>query len=1117
MRLTRIAHRRHTRAVLLFLLALARQTVPPLTAEPVDFSLPAEEADRALMAFGRQAKVELLFSFDELHRAHSNAVSGHLEPEEALRRLLTGTGFVANRSGPERFVVTEAPKVGSIRGLLRLPDGAVVKGARVLIPARHVAATSDSTGHFEFSGLEPGVYKLRVAPPGYQSVEVTDARVTAGRELQLEDITLEAVKDPSQLAPFVVEAQAARSGPLLAIGSVEAPRTAIGDLDQPRSENDALDYTVFTRDEIARSGTVELNEFLQREILDGDATALPPERSGTSAAFASGSSNLNLRGYGAEATIVLVDGRRLPEIVTALPADSSSTASAPQVDVNVIPLNLIERVEELPVSASAIYSGSPIGGVINIVLRPDVNTTELTTTYTNAIARFDAPQLTTSLLNGETLLGGKLRVRFNLTYTEITPPTESELGYIRENLLLHPQAESNLYRATPNVSSADGSGLFGPGTASYTSVAPGANGGGGLAGFAARQGEESLGLFQLQSGGLTDSPDSLDFPYGRQSRSSSFYGSVVYDVTPWLQAGVDATFGRTINNTGYSVFPDTLVLPAAAPDNPFHQDVNVTLNETAPALGEAYDEAHVDFYSAVAGLLLRLPHSWQVSLDAQYGLSVTTYRGIEGVNQTNWQQLVNEGIYNPLRDTQVFGPPQQFYDDVLEYYGAKGAFVTLGDYNTFDSSFRITDTALLLPTGVSILNLGADYRYARLGSYVDALRFGDGTLVAPADNWVGRSLQRVSIFGELQAPLLPARWLPWWIHSMELDVAARYTASDLANEANTAPTAALKIELPGGFAVRGTFATSNTFPPPSFSFLQAPGISKTGSGTVTQQYVNDPLRGGQQESVLVSDAPNPNLVPEAALTQSLGILYQHGTVQHVRFALDFINTVTSGQEVYLGTGQQVVDLEGIFPTRVIRAPDTPGDPFDVGAITNVLTGNVNLAWRHSYEWDASVDYDWTQCWGGTLDLYARAIYFSRYDIEELPTSPPVDELRAPDGATPGLLKFRANFGASWSNPRYGFGIDGQYFPPRILPESEWAAQGSTQVDSYLQFDAYVQSDLGRWLPWSHKHYGLRGQIRVDNLFNAGPPRYADDPSDAGVQSYTDWRGRVYSVSMTLSF
>jgi iron complex outermembrane receptor protein len=66
----------------------------------------------------------------------------------------------------------------------------------------------------------------------------------------------------------------------------------------------------------------------------------------------------------------------------------------------------------LPVSASAIYSGSPVGGVINIVLRPDVNTTELTTTYTNAIGRFDAPQLTTiSLLNGETLLGGKLHVQ----------------------------------------------------------------------------------------------------------------------------------------------------------------------------------------------------------------------------------------------------------------------------------------------------------------------------------------------------------------------------------------------------------------------------------------------------------------------------------------------------------------------------------------------------------------------------------------------------------------------------------------------------------------------------------------------------------------------------------
>jgi iron complex outermembrane recepter protein len=1096
-------------------LVLVLGSSPPLRAEAVEFTLPAQEADRALMALCRQANIELLFSFDELHQVRSAAVAGRMEPQEALRQLLAGTGFVAARGPNGRFVVTPAEPFGSIRGELRAPAGAAIADARVLIPALRLSAPVHPDGSFRFPKLPVGAYSLTVAASGFQPEEIADARVAAGRELTLDAVTLRVVQDPAQLAPYVVRAKSARVGPLLDVETVATPRSAIGDLDQPRSENDALDYTVFTRDEIARSGLVNLNDFLQREILDSDAVTLPPERNGSVASFASGSSNLNLRGYGTDATIVLVDGRRLPEIVTALPA-SLTGPTAPQTDVNVIPLNLIERVEVLPVSASAIYSGSPIGGVINIVLRPDVNSTELTTTYTNALAGYDAPQSTTSLLTGQSLLGGRLRLRLNLSYTSITPPTEEELGYIRASLAAQPQPESSLYRATPNIRSANGAPLFGPGTSSITSVAPGADGSGGLGAFAGREGVESLGLFLPAGGGLTDNPNSLDYPYGRQERNGSVYGSVVYDMTPWLQVGFDASAGRSVNHTGYSVFSQALDLPAAAATNPFHQDVEVNVNETAPALGEDYDEAHVDFDSAVLGLLVKLPNNWQASVDAQYGLSVTNYRGIAGVDTAAWQQLVDAGIYNPLRDTQAFGPPPQFYDHVLEFYGSRGAFVTLGDYDTFDSSVRVTNASLPLPTGTATVNVGGDYRYARLASYVDDLRYGDGTLVAPPDTWVGRSLQRISGFGELQAPLLPERWLPSWIHAINIDVAARYTASDLANEANTAPTGAIKIDFAGGLSLRATYATSNTFPPPFFSSLQSAGISTTGTGVVVPVTLNDPLRGGQQENVLVADATNPNLVPEAAVTQTTGFIYQTGAVNHFRAAVDFINTVTSGEEAYLNY-TSVLDLESIFPQRVIRAKPVPGDPYAVGPIQEILTGNFNLAWRHSYEWTASLDYEWTECLGGALDVYGRWIYFQRYDIEELPTTKPVDELRAPDGSAPGLLRQRANFGAEWSNKFYGFGVDGQFFPARVLPQAEWSQQGSTQVDPYWQLDSYVQADLGHWLPWSHPHYGLRGQLRVDNVFNAGPPHYAEDPSDAGVQSYTDWRGRVYSVSLTFSF
>ncbi len=365
--------------------------------------------------------------------------------------------------------------------------------------------------------------------------------------------------------------------------------------------------------------------------MDSDATTLPPDQNGNKPTFLAGSTNLNLRGYGSDATIILVNARRLPEILLN---NRVLGVQAQQPDVNFIPLSLVERVEVLPVSASALYTGDPVGGVINIVLRPEVNATEVTATYTNALRGFDAPQSTLSLQHGETLLGGALRVRLNASFTEVMPPTESELSYIQANLQAHPASTDSLHRATPNVTSANQSPLFGPGTASSTSVAPGADGSGGLVAFAGRQGVRDLTLFD-SPGGMAASPDSVDFPYGHKQRGASYFASVTYDMFPWLQVGVDGIYTRTVANRGYDVFTDDLVLNAASPFNPFKQDVNVSLNEIAPQLGKNYSEAHLDFSSAVLGFLFKGPGDWRASLDAQYGRSITKYRGLAGVDTTH--------------------------------------------------------------------------------------------------------------------------------------------------------------------------------------------------------------------------------------------------------------------------------------------------------------------------------------------------------------------------------------------------------------------------------------------------------------------------------------------------
>jgi outer membrane receptor protein involved in Fe transport len=197
------------------------------------------------------------------------------------------------------------------------------------------------------------------------------------------------------LAPYVVKDRTTRANPFDRSEAQSGPRTAGSNLDLARTENDALPFNIYNRDQIARSGVVNLNEFLQRELLDANAVNQPPEQDGLQPTFLAGSTNLSLRGFSADQTIVLVNGRRLPEALV----NGFDNRQTP--DVNFIPLSLVQQVEELPVSAASLYSGNAVGGIINIVLRPavDAEATEVALTYTNAIASYDAPQSSMSILH----------------------------------------------------------------------------------------------------------------------------------------------------------------------------------------------------------------------------------------------------------------------------------------------------------------------------------------------------------------------------------------------------------------------------------------------------------------------------------------------------------------------------------------------------------------------------------------------------------------------------------------------------------------------------------------------------------------------------------------------
>lgn len=78
-----------------------------------------------------------------------------------------------------------------------------------------------------------------------------------------------------------------------------------------------------------------------------------------------GFSTIDLRGIGAQRTLVLVNGRRLGA------GDPSTTNQVVGSDIDQIPAPLIERVDVVTGGASATYGSDAIAGVVNFILKKD--------------------------------------------------------------------------------------------------------------------------------------------------------------------------------------------------------------------------------------------------------------------------------------------------------------------------------------------------------------------------------------------------------------------------------------------------------------------------------------------------------------------------------------------------------------------------------------------------------------------------------------------------------------------------------------------------------------------------------------------------------------------------
>jgi len=131
--------------------------------------------------------------------------------------------------------------------------------------------------------------------------------------------------------------------------------------------NDVSPSPVTTVDaaEIEARGTIRVEDMLN--VLP----QVSPSETSSKANEATGTATVDLRGLGAERTLVLVNGRRLP----------MGSPIAPAADLNQVPSQLVERVEVLTGGASAVYGADAVAGVVNFILKDDFEGIEVDLQY----------------------------------------------------------------------------------------------------------------------------------------------------------------------------------------------------------------------------------------------------------------------------------------------------------------------------------------------------------------------------------------------------------------------------------------------------------------------------------------------------------------------------------------------------------------------------------------------------------------------------------------------------------------------------------------------------------------------------------------------------------------
>ena len=230
-------------------------------------------------------------------------------------------------------------QTGGISGSVTDSTGHGLADAAIRIEGTMLRTTSDERGHYELTGIPPGIHTVRVLLLGYRTANRT-VTVAAGAGGEV-NFALESV-------PIAV------GGVEVVVGS-RARHTAADEL--------AVPVDVYTADEIAKQGSTETSQALQalspsvnfprQSVTDATDIVRP----------------FTLRGLSPDHTLVLLNGWRRHQTAVVNTFAYGTSAGSSGVDLNALPASAIDRIEVLRDGASAQYGSDAIAGVVNVVTR----------------------------------------------------------------------------------------------------------------------------------------------------------------------------------------------------------------------------------------------------------------------------------------------------------------------------------------------------------------------------------------------------------------------------------------------------------------------------------------------------------------------------------------------------------------------------------------------------------------------------------------------------------------------------------------------------------------------------------------------------------------------------